>query len=103
MRTQLEAPPAPYTGLEELEQRFRHLSADLVAALRSVPTVDEVPARDRELVKDIHFTIAEAHRLAVDYRRRIHDRLACATPGQSQHTSPPDPSAHAPPSRPAPT
>lgn len=95
MRSPVEAPPPPYLRLEDLELQVRHIGADLIRALRAVPTVDQVVLLDQELVKDVRWHIAEALRLNIDYRRRLVGRLAGSTtpaqgsPPQSLHDPPP--------------
>lgn len=95
MRTGVELPPIGIE-LDELELRVRHVGANLVDALKELPPPEQIPTIDRERVQDIRRNIVEALRLTVEYRRRLTDRLACATPGQSHSTSTHDPPAHAP-------
>jgi hypothetical protein len=104
MRTGCERPllvsPPP---LEELEELARSVGAALVEALKVLPSPDQTPACDRELVQDIRWTISEASRLTTLYRTRLDARLdrpsrptpsttwQAQPPGQSHPTSTHDP------------
>lgn len=90
MRTGVEVITVP-SDVSELEELLRETGAALMEALHHVPTPDQVPHLDRQTVQDIRWTVAEALRLNRTYRRRLADRLAGATSGQSHHTSMHDP------------
>jgi hypothetical protein len=79
------------SDVNELDELLRAVRDALIQALAAVPTPDQVPPMDRNTVQDIRWTVAEALRLNRDYRSRIADRLAGATPGPSHPTSTHDP------------
>ena len=102
MRTGHEIARPKLLPLDELELQIRYLGADLTQALARVPVDEEITARDRELVGDIHWSVSEALRLCVDYRRRLVDRLpGSTTPAQgSSPQSLHDPPPHVTPGKP---
>lgn len=89
MRSGLELPTRQMPALDEREQCARHVGADLTNLLGQLPTPDLL--LDQELLQDLRWHVAEALRLNTVYRRRLCDRLAGATPGQSHHESLHDP------------
>lgn len=90
MRTGLEVLTVP-ADITELEDELRETGSALLEATKHIPTPDQVPPLDAVIVQDIRWHVYEALRLNRDYRRRLADRLAGATPGQSHHASTHDP------------